>query len=156
MIIPFERHFEESEQDKTLKSLFQETENQSAILNWLLEGYRKLESEGLKMPQSVVNATERYQHDSDKFTLFIEDEMEPDSHAEERTSMVYTRYQKWCDANGCYAGNMRNFKQALAVYGRIERKRPCVGGEQTTMFIDYKLRLDTSGFTEYQGEIPFV
>ena len=46
MIIPFERHFEESEQDKTLKSLFQETENQSAILNWLLEGYRKLESEG--------------------------------------------------------------------------------------------------------------
>ena len=155
MIIPFERHFEESEQDKTLKPLFQETENQSAILNWLLEGYRKLEPEGLKIPQSVVNATERYQHDSDKFALFIEDEMEPDAHAEERTSMVYTRYQKWCDANGCYAENMRNFKQALAVYGRIERKRPCVGGEQTTMFIGYKLRFDKNGFTDYKGEIPF-
>ena len=155
MIIPFERHFEENEQDKTLKPLFRETENQSAILNWLLEGYRKLESEGLSMPRSVASATERYQHDSDKFALFIEDEMEPGAHAEERTSMVYTRYQKWCDANGCYAENMRNFKQALAVYGRIERKRPCAGGEQTTMFIGYQLRINPNEFSEYKGKIPF-
>ncbi|MPM36638.1 hypothetical protein SDC9_83237 [bioreactor metagenome] len=155
MIIPFERHFEENEQDKTLKPLFRKPENQSAILNWLLEGQRKLESEGLSMPKAVVSATERYQHDSDKFALFIEDELELDSRGEERTSMVYARYQKWCDANGCYAENMRNFKQAIAVYGRVERKRPRVGGEQTTMFVGYKLRLDTSGFTEYKGEIPF-
>ncbi len=46
LIIPFERHFEETEQDKTLKPLFRQPENQSAILNWLLEGYRRLESEG--------------------------------------------------------------------------------------------------------------
>ena len=129
MIIPFERHFEESEQDKTLKPLFQRPENQSAILNWLLEGHRKLESEGLKMPQAVVNATERYQHDSDKIALFLEEEMESNANAEERTSMVYERYQKWCDTNGCYAENMRNFKQAIGVYGRIERKRPRIGGE---------------------------
>ena len=107
------------------------------------------------MPRSVASATERYQHDSDKFALFIEDEMEPGAHAEERTSMVYTRYQKWCDANGCYAENMRNFKQALAVYGRIERKRPCAGGEQTTMFIGYQLRINPNEFFEYKGKIPF-
>ena len=135
--------------------MFQKPENQSAILNWLLEGYRKLESGGLGIPKSVAFATKRYQHDSDKIALFIEDELELDSHGEERTSMVYARYQKWCDANGCYAENMRNFKQAIAVYGRVERKRPRVGGEQTTMFVGYKLRLDTSGFTGYKGEIPF-
>ena len=156
MIIPFERHFEENEQDKTLKPLFRETENQSAILNWLLKGYRKLEFDGLKMPHSVASATERYQHDSDKIALFLEEEMEVNANAEERTSMVYERYQKWCDTNGCYAENMRNFKQALGVYGRIERKRPRIGGEQTTMFIGYKLRFNQSGFTEYKGEIPFA
>ncbi len=107
------------------------------------------------MPQSVVFATKRYQHDSDKFALFIEDEMEPDAQGEERTSMIYARYQKWCDANGCYTENMRNFKQAMAAYGRIERKRPRVGGEQTTMFIGYKLRFDTSEFTEIKEGIPF-
>jgi putative DNA primase/helicase len=155
MIIPFERHFEENEQDKTLKPLFREPKNQSAILNWLLEGYRKLEFEGLGVPQSVAFATKRYQHDSDKIALFIEDEMEPDTHGEERTSMVYARYQKWCDANGCYAENMRNFKQALAVYGHIERKRPRVGGEQTTMFLGYKLRLEMNGFTDIKDGIPF-
>jgi len=155
MIIPFERHFEDSEQDKTLKPLFQKPENQSAILNWLLEGHRKLESEGLMLPQSVAFATKRYQHDSDKIALFIEDELEPDAHGEERTSVVYARYQKWCDANGCYAENMRNFKQAIAVYGRIERKRPNSGGEQTTMFVGYKLRFDMNGFTDIKDGIPF-
>jgi len=155
MIIPFERHFEENEQDKTLKPLFRQPENQSAILNWLLEGYRKLGFEGLSMPKAVVSATERYQHDSDKFALFIEDEMEVDANGEERTSAVYARYQKWCDANGCYAENMRNFKQALAVYGRIERKRPRGGEALTTVFIGYKLRFDTSGFTDINKGIPF-
>ena len=155
MIIPFERHFEENEQDKTLKPLFRKPENQSAILNWLLQGHQKLESEGLKMPQSVASATERYQHDSDKIAPFLEEEMESNANAEERTSMVYERYQKWCDANGCYAENMRNFKQALGVYGRIERKRPRIGGEQTTMLVGYKLRFNQNGFTEYKGEIPF-
>jgi putative DNA primase/helicase len=40
MIIPFERHFEEDQQDKSLKKTFVSEKNQSAILNWLLEGYK--------------------------------------------------------------------------------------------------------------------
>jgi len=50
---------------------------------------------------------------------------------------------------------MRNFKQALAVYGRIERKRPRSGGALTTIFIGYKLRFDTNGFTDIKEGIPF-
>ena len=155
MIIPFERHFEENQQDKTLKHTFSEPVNQSAILNWLLEGYRELEREGLALPESVRFATERYRHESDKVGLFIEDEMEPLQNAEERTSAVYDRYKKWCDANGCFAENTRNFKQILAMYGRVERKRPHAGGALTTIFIGYRLRFDAGGFTEYQGKIPF-
>ena len=155
MIIPFERHFEENQQDKTLKHLFFQPRNQSAILNWLLEGYRVLEAEGLTMPESVQFATERYRHESDKVGLFIEDEMEPIANAEERTSAVYDRYKKWCDANGCFPENTRNFKQILAMYGRVERKRPHSGGSETTMFLGFRLRFDMGGFTEYKGKIPF-
>ena len=36
IIVPFERHFEEAEQDRTLKDEFAKPEGQSAILNWLL------------------------------------------------------------------------------------------------------------------------
>lgn len=42
IIVPFERHFEEADQDRTLKDEFSKPEVHSAILNWLLEGYRML------------------------------------------------------------------------------------------------------------------
>lgn len=155
MIIPFERHFEGDQQDKSLKQTFILPENQSAILNWLLEGYKALKLEGLFIPDSVRFATERYRHESDKVGLFIEDEMEPVSNAEERTSAVYDRYKKWCDANGCFAENTRNFKQILAMYGRVERKRPYAGGSETTMLIGFRLRFNTENFPEYKGKIPF-
>ena len=155
MIIPFERHFEGDQQDKSLKQTFMLPENQSAILNWLLEGYKALKLEGLFIPDSVRFATERYRHESDKVGLFIEDEMEPVSNAEERTSAVYDRYKKWCDANGCFAENTRNFKQILAMYGRVERKRPYAGGSETTMLIGFRLRFNTENFPEYKGKIPF-
>jgi len=155
MIIPFERHFEENQQDKTLKTLFMQPRNQSAILNWLLEGYQAVAAEGLTMPESVRFATDRYRHESDKVGLFIEDEMQPIPNAEERTSAVYDRYKKWCDANGCFPENTRNFKQILAMYGRVDRKRPHAGGSETTMFIGFRLRFDMGGFTEYKDKIPF-
>jgi len=44
-IIPFERHFEEWEQDKNLKNLFSREENLSGILNWVIEGYRKIQTD---------------------------------------------------------------------------------------------------------------
>lgn len=59
IIIPFERHFDESEQDKTAKKEFAKPEVQSAILNWLLEGYSLLQKEGLSLPKSVKEATEK-------------------------------------------------------------------------------------------------
>ena len=139
VIIPFERHFDESEQDKNLKREFAKAKNQSAILNWLIEGYQLLKKEGLTLPDSVKTATEAYKRDSDKIALFFEDALEESPNSEVRTSEVYARYQRWCSANGCYSENARNFKQALTAIARVERKRPRSGGGMTTMLIGYKL-----------------
>ena len=54
LIIPFNRHFGEWEQDKILKAGFARPEIQSAILNWLLDGYVRLREEDFTPPQSVV------------------------------------------------------------------------------------------------------
>ena len=62
--IPFERHFDEDEQDRTLKAEFARPENRSAILNWLIEGFRMQQEEGLGMPDEVRKATESYEADS--------------------------------------------------------------------------------------------
>lgn len=142
VIIPFARHFEESEQDKNLKREFSRQTNQSAILNWMIEGYKLLKDEGLTLPDSVKMATDAYKHDSDKIALFFEDALEESPNNEERTSDVYARYQRWCSANGSYYENARNFKQALSAIARVERKRPRSGGGMTTLLIGYKLTVE--------------
>lgn len=139
IIIPFDRHFDEQTRDTSLKQKFAEAEVQSAILNWLLEGYRLLRKEGLRLPKSVRDATERYQHDSDKMVLFFEDNLVADDTAEELTSTVYARYKGWCKDNGCYAEGMKNFKQGLETFAPVVRKRPKRGGEKTTLLIGYRL-----------------
>lgn len=141
IIIPFEKHFDESEQDKSLKKEFAKNEVQSAILNWLLDGYELLQKEGLTIPQSVKDATAQYQHNSDKLQLFIDECMEQGNY-EEKTSTIYLNYRNWCIENGHYAESMRNFKQSLEAIVPVVRKRPKVGGEKTTMVTGYRLLPD--------------
>lgn len=139
VIIPFDRHFDEAEQDRTLKREFAKAKNQSAILNWLIEGYRLLCEEGISQPEAVKAATMAYRHDSDKITLFMEEALEPRANGEARTAEVYTRYRQWCADNGCFAENMRNFRQALSSIARVERRRPRSGGGATTLLVGYSL-----------------
>lgn len=140
IIVPFDRHFEEWEQDRTLKAEFAKDEAQSAILNWLMEGYYLLRKEGLKQPQSVIDATAAYYHESDKVQQFAEDKLCEDTSAEVRTSVVYDRYKQWCVENGCYAENSRNFNQELRKFGTVVRRRPQTGGEKTTLLLGYRLK----------------
>lgn len=140
VIVPFDRHFEEWEQDKSLKAEFATDEAQSAILNWLLEGYYLLCEEGLKQPQSVIEATAAYSHESDKISQFAEDRLIKDATKEVRTSVVYDHYKQWCAENGCYAENSRNFSHDLRKFGTVVRKRPQTGGEKTTLLLGYSLK----------------
>ena len=140
VIIPFNRHFEEWEQDRTLKEEFSKPATQSAILNWLVEGYDLLRKEGLKPPSAVVNATCAYSHESDKMAQFAEECLEADSNGEVRTSVVYDAYRQWCYANGCFCENNRNFTNELRKFGKVERGRPKDGGEKTTLLIGYRMR----------------
>lgn len=85
-IIPFDRHFEEDEQDKTLKHEFLKDEAKKAILNWLVDGFYLLKKEGFKPPKCVKDATLSYARDSDKIAQFAEDELVADDTTEVRTA----------------------------------------------------------------------
>lgn len=144
-VIPFERHFEESEQDHSLKREFGKSKNQTAILNWLVEGYRLLVEEGLTQTSAVSSATENYRHDSDKVGKFIEELLEPDVNAEERTSAVYAAYQKWCRRNGYYIESSSSFLNAMRSVAHVEKRRPKSGGGATNMLYGFKLLKPESG-----------
>ena len=142
VIIPFDRHFEEGEQDRSLKTTFSESETQSAILNWLLDGCEQLQKHGMTQPTSVREATAAYYHDSDKTHQFADDMLIADVNAEERTSAVYDAYRQWCMSNGCCVENSRNFNAELRKFANVVRKRPQKGGEKTTLLMGYRLRSD--------------
>ena len=70
-IIPFKKHFTEAEQDKTLKQKFREGKANSAILNWLVMGYRLMMEVGFDAPPSVVQAIAEYREEADVIGVFL-------------------------------------------------------------------------------------
>ena len=138
--IPFERHFEEYEQDKRLKELFALPENLSGILNWCIEGLQLLDIEGFDEPEIVRQATKDYAHNSDKMALFMEECLLEEFGAMCRTSRLYGAYSRWCEGNGFHAENVRNFRSLLAGYGQVDRRRPSPREEKTTVLLGYRLR----------------
>lgn len=135
-IIPFKRHFEEYEQDKSLKKRFTEDGNMSAIFNWILDGYVLFTLEGLDMPASVIAATSEYNRESDRFGQFVEECLETAETLEVRTAAVYARYQQWCSDNGYRPESVKGLNQALSAKYSIVRKRPKDGsGGPTPMLV---------------------
>lgn len=134
-IIPFDRHFEENEQDKGLKQFFADPENMSGILNWMLEGYRMYRSQGLAMPDSVKQATMDYQMFSDKMGQFFDENIQEKQGSELRRGAVYKRYQEWCQENGYRAEAAKNLNTEIEKRYRVEKKRPNDGVGSTTPMV---------------------
>ena len=141
-MIPFNRHFEESEQDKTLKGFFSQPDNLSAIFNWCLDGYHIFQRKHLEKPQAVIDAIADYRKESDRIAQFIEAWLEVGEAYEVRTSAAYKLYQKWCDDNGYRADNKKGFNTAMQVHFTRKDKRPAEGGNPTTMFLGCRIRID--------------
>jgi putative DNA primase/helicase len=145
-IIPFDRHFEPCEQDNTLKSEFAKAEVQSAILNWLIQGYILLEKEGLNPPKTVTKATEDFNNDCDKVKRFFEECLIGNPQAEVRTSKVYKAFREWCYSNGYHAESAQKLNEAIRKFAVIKKKRPAgTKEEKTTMLTGYEL-IDKNDF----------
>jgi len=144
-VIPFDRHFEEHEQDKGLKERLKQPDNLSGILNWCIDGLRLYREEGLEPPESIVKATEEYQADSDKIQQFINDCMEkypvddPEySHKNVKGKDAYKRYTAWCQTNGYGVEGKQNFYKELRTKG-ILRQGYVDGVSVRDAIIGYKL-----------------
>lgn len=120
-VIPFERHFDESEQDKTLKDRLQEPEALSGILNWCLAGLRRYHEKNntIFVPASVRAATDDYRKKSDKIQNFIDEALSVNPDATVSAKYVYEAFGKWCQANGYGVENKSNFFVELRAKGLL-------------------------------------
>jgi putative DNA primase/helicase len=125
LMVPFNRHFSEEEQDRGLKSRLQKQENISGIFNWCMEGFQKLGEEGkLTIPEKVKKDIERYRQSNDRLGEFLNEcytnHIDGIKHRE-KLSVIYKAYCKWCIANNYKVLNKKNFKEKLGEKVQIER-----------------------------------
>lgn len=112
-VIPFLRHFEDDEQDKTLRDTLRTDEVQAAILAWMVEGLEDYNKNGLIVPENVKDACDNYKNSGDKLGDFIQDALEEDPRGVLSASSVYGLYQSWCAAAGFFMDSKREFFEAL-------------------------------------------
>ncbi len=112
-ILPFERHFILEEQDPHLKCKLKTDEMLSGILNWLINGYCLLKSEGLQTPPSVELATKEYQEESDLVGTFLTEKFVERKGSYMRTTTLYELYGDWCKTSGYHAFGEKNFRNEI-------------------------------------------
>ena len=140
-LLPFERHFAEHEQDKTLKDKLRAPNEMSGILNWILEGLRLYHRlKGLNPPKSVKAATTEYNFHSDKIAQFLNECTEPNPHKPVASTEIYAKYQEWCANNGFRSESSNNFITALTAKG-YKKRRERIDGHKNAVTLVYGLTL---------------
>jgi putative DNA primase/helicase len=89
----------EDERDPKIKHAI-ETEG-AGILNWALEGLRRLKKRGhFEVPAGVEDATKQFRENNDVPALFIEDRCVRGTDSEVPSAKLYREYKYWCEENG--------------------------------------------------------
>lgn len=129
-ILPFTQHFSEQQRDPELRSKLTTPEAKSAVLNWLLDGWRMVQSEGLQEPEAVKQATGDYKNSEDKVSLFLSEACEATRGEWLPVADLHNRFALWCSENGFQSNfSVSKFRDALIERGySVSRKRPVGAG----------------------------
>jgi putative DNA primase/helicase len=89
----------EDERDPKIKHAIEQ--EGAGILNWALEGLRRLKERGhFEVPTGVEDATKQFRENNDVPALFIEDRCVQGADLKVQASQLYTEYKEWCLENG--------------------------------------------------------
>jgi putative DNA primase/helicase len=121
-VIPFDRRFEEHEQDKQLvQKLLAEL---PGILAWVIEGCRQWHKRGLDAPDVVSIATRRYRDDNNHLPIFMEEHYVKRAGAELQVGVLKEEYERWCGQRDEEALNyQRKVVPFLEQVWKLTRKR---------------------------------
>jgi len=89
----------EDERDPKIKYAIEQ--EGAGILNWALEGLRRLKERGhFEVPAGVEDATKQFRENNDVPALFIEDRCIQGADLKVQASQLYAEYKEWCLENG--------------------------------------------------------
>jgi len=112
-VVEFNRHFAKDEQDIHLKEELTTQEAMSGIFMWLVRGYLKYVTEGLKMGGTVSRAVTNYQKENDTILQFLEAQCERDEDGKVKSKDLYTAFKIWAKSEGAYVLSARKFNSEM-------------------------------------------
>jgi len=95
------------------------------ILNWALEGLRRLRERGhFDVPAVIEDATAQFREHNDIVGQFVEEECITGDGLEVKASRLYSEYKAWCDETGHARKSMNTVKQDWERLGfKLEKRR---------------------------------
>jgi len=120
-LIPFNVKISEEEVDKNLKLKL--THEYMGILKWAVDGCLMWQREGLKLPQSIKQATTDYQHEMDIISAWIDECCELDASAFEKAGDLYNSYSRWAKDRNEYLMSSTKFGREMSKKFRKEKLR---------------------------------
>lgn len=107
--------------------------------NWCLDGLRSYRVEGLEKPKSVVDSTNKYNMESDKLTMFINECLEAEEGTVCAIKELYVLYKLWCNNSGYATDSKQKFIEELKKR-EIYASSGTIGGKTVRNVIkDYRL-----------------
>jgi putative DNA primase/helicase len=97
-LVPFTVSIPPEEQDRELLAKLEA--ELPGILNWALAGCREWQSDGLKPPPIIAEAVRQYREESDTLGRFLADCCEVRKLAQVKSSVLFKRYQEFCEQAG--------------------------------------------------------
>lgn len=116
-IIPFNNAILPQDQDVTLKDHLAEPANLSGILNWILEGARLYQEEGLKAPGKIISAIQQVESTTDYAQQFIEDALVPSNGTKTPLAQIHKAYENWCRVKNLPTLEKSEFGSELKAHG---------------------------------------
>ena len=96
------------------------------ILRWAIQGCLAWQTEGLRPPASVNEATERYFADSDVLDCWLDERCLQEANAQTFTRPLFGSWREWAEHNNEPIGNEAEFVERLEARG-FERFRSSKG-----------------------------
>lgn len=149
-VINFDRHFEENEQDKTLKDRLRTPENVSGIFNWCLEGLKIYQSEGIVVPECVKDATKEYRESQDKINQFIADTLDEKNDGVLKIKDIYPKYFDWCKSNGYGIEGKKSFIEELKTKGVWRKTGTIAGKTEFNVIVGYDVSFEHTDSSPFE------
>jgi putative DNA primase/helicase len=93
------------------------------ILAWLVEGCLEWQTEGLRPPKAVLEATEAYLAAEDSMAAWLEERCERTAAEWTSSTNLFASWSAWANAAGENPGNSKRFAQALESRGFVSNRK---------------------------------